>query len=155
MTDKNEAPRGAADTNKRPQNPPKRPDTSHSNKKAPPFAALGAALAQSLVPDDKGEDMLRRQMQTLDTLFTHTIHDYTGSAEPPTGHGQTHRLGFALRVQKQCIDTVKALSAMGYLEALSMSVTPPAFRQPTEKISTLPPSPPDFYERTELGENDT
>lgn len=94
-----------------PENPPKTPATE--------MALLREALATSLMPDDRGAEMLKRQLATLDALFGHMVGDYATKNHSTIGYCQSERLGFALRLQQQCVITARALSAMDYMRALT------------------------------------
>lgn len=122
------------------------------------FAKLREALAISLMPNDNGEEMLRRQMQVLEAIFDTTIAAYAGSASSPLSHAQESRLAFALRLQSQCLSTARTLSTMDYMGALKKNISPPAcghgdFKSPRacahDDLNT--PHPPSIDEQKEDG----
>ena len=83
------------------------------------MAVLKDALSQSLMPNDNGREMLKRQMATLDTLFAHLVADYAAQKNQSIGYSQNERLDFLLKLQNGCTRTARALSAMDYMDSLT------------------------------------
>ncbi len=89
-----------------------------------PMAVLKSALAQSLVPEKNGADMLKKQMATLDTLFDHVVQDYANKKHGVGGYNQTDRLDLILRLQSRCASTARTLSSMDYMKSLQACAAP-------------------------------
>ena len=87
------------------------------------FAPLREALGVSLMPDDNGEAMLRRQMQALEALFDTTLAAYANSADNPLGCTQSARIHLALRLQSHCLNTARCLNAMDYMDGLKKNIS--------------------------------
>lgn len=92
--------------------------TSARDVRETQMAVLKDALSQSLMPDDNGREMLKRQMATLDTLFAHLVADYAAQKSQSIGYSQNERLAFILRLQQNCATTARALGSMEYMAAL-------------------------------------
>lgn len=108
-------------------------NTSPPPKKTP-FHEMRVALSETISPGDSGEEMLRRQAVTLDALFHFALQEGIGTQsyhlrERPH-HLERSTLSLALQAQHQCQRTLKAIHAIDYMQALSYTVTPAAFRQP-------------------------
>ncbi len=90
-------------------------DLGMNNDAAPDgaeIAALCADLAGALVKPDYGTDTLRRQAQLLDHLL------YSVMARKVDGGGDAW-IDLVLKIQKQCMDTIKAISAVDYMQAIT------------------------------------
>jgi hypothetical protein len=122
--------------------------SSKSPTKTPkenPMAVLKSALAQSLMPDKNGADMLKKQMATLDALFDHVVDDYTNRQYGVGGYDQTERLDFILRLQSRCASTARTLSAMDYMTSLQVPAAPVI----SDLNAATAPHPPQNDEQTE------
>jgi hypothetical protein len=83
---------------------------------------LTAQLEQSLTDPTLDRDILDEQAQILNQLFATIMHDKVSKAF--TGkhyyHDATQQwLSQALRIQKQCTDTVKTKATINYMHALT------------------------------------
>lgn len=103
------------------------------------IARLCADLEHLLINPSPEPDRLQRQAHLLDcylyTVMRHNLHkDKQNGCLSETG------IDLVLRIQKQCVDTMKAESAINYMRVLA-----PA---PIHYMPPLPPPPPNFSERT-------
>ncbi|MEM6781140.1 MAG: hypothetical protein AAF569_04700 [Pseudomonadota bacterium] len=99
-------------------------------------------------------DMLHRQAHILDTMMHLVVRDAMDSARDKDRpmHFQERQINLAMRLQKQCVETMKATAAMEYMSA----ITPLPRRSPvhvTRQINKnnglAPPTPHFPTERNE------
>jgi hypothetical protein len=100
------------------------------------IAALCADLERSLASPAPGTGALERQGDLLDRLFT-AVMRHNLQNDKRNGYIDENRIGTALRIQKQCVDTLKAAGALDYMKTLAL----PRWPVP------LPP-PPQIREQT-------
>jgi len=85
--------------------------------------ALNPALDGTLMIGGHDPALLTRQVEILDRMFTLLADHKILRALDKNYYESTHAwLHFALRIQKQCIDTMKARAAIDYMENLSNHV---------------------------------
>lgn len=129
-------------------------------------------LAAALVAPDYPDAMLRRQAQILDSVFYKVMESYLPDdtpAPPPEDESEAEKiarlsaemnaarqepdlrvLDLALRVQKQCMDTAKAVGQMDYMKMLGECQAPRKPQLPVPPApASLPPSLPKNNERKE------
>lgn len=98
------------------------------------------ALTLTKLPPQKGEDILTAQAQALDVLFTRVMDEKIlgrlGNCDM-FPDSVMKWMALAMRIQKQCNDTVKTQSAIDYMNGLTSKTAPP------------PPLPPKIQEQTE------
>ncbi len=104
-----------------PHNGAPRVETSPAPAQTLPI--LITQLGETLEPSDEPEELrLKRQIATLDHVFNILMHDKVlTNLNCRHEHLPQGWLDYALRLQKQCADTHKALTASAYMNAL----TPP------------------------------
>jgi hypothetical protein len=105
---------------------------------------LSEQLADTMQNALNGPHALEAQAQLLNYMLcavtkNHLRRDIEG------GHFSPEWINLALRIQKQCIDTVKACATIQYMDMLSTGQHYTNLRC----LTTPAPPPPDFYERTE------
>lgn len=100
------------------------PDTPENTQPPPDFNQIRQHLADSLnnTPADHEADMLHRQLEALDALFHFTLSKGVGtqhfhSSAQPHYH-DARMLALSLRVQQQCVATLRTTRAMDYMQAL-------------------------------------
>lgn len=92
-------------------------DKNHTH---PTIAGLKDALAETLRIDGHDPAILNKQTAILDRLFTAILDQKVANALNSRYPESTRAwLHFALRVQKQCMDTVKSRSAIEYMDNLT------------------------------------
>lgn len=127
---------------------PSSPSTSHSDNPAASMAQVRAALAQSLMPEGDGSDILQKQMMQMDIIFNQTLQDYANCPLAATSLTQSKRMALVLKLQQNCAQTARTLRSMRYMAALEGCV----------KRGESPATPPTHRcesEQTGLGENDS
>lgn len=140
------------------------PDAQNPLKNAAPppdFYQMRQALAEGLAASTAGEDdMLRRQAEALDALFHFTLSKGVGTqhfhAKPQPHYIHADMLALALRVQQQCVATLRSTRTMDYMNALqehNLKKLPP--RPPPHEEGGDTPTPNKNNERKGLGENVT
>ncbi len=88
------------------------------------MAALRAALCASLMPDDNGAEMLKKQLATMDALFTHIAEAFADETRSELTYCQSARLDFLLKLQAGSARTARTLAAMEYMGHLQSSPKP-------------------------------
>ena len=122
------------------------------------LGAMNAKLLSLMMVEDDQSCMLRRQAQTLDTLF-HTMLGFgMESAKRQKVSPRKDNIALALQSQRQCFDTVKSLKSAEYTDAhrelvLSKAHTRESTRQKTRANTHAnkripPPSPHVSTEQT-------
>jgi len=88
---------------------------------------LCAQLADALTNPAFGSHMLRQQAQLLDRLL-YSVMTRKTQADLACGHASDDWIRLVLQIQKQCMDTVKAIGAVEYMKAITpaMRALPPA-----------------------------
>jgi hypothetical protein len=102
--------------------PPPAPTTPEPR---PPLKEITTALMATLANPASTHDRLHQQTALLHTLLC-TIIKHQSEPEIARGCEVTHEwLELALRVQKQCVDTLKASAAIDYMQSLAPRTLPP------------------------------
>lgn len=102
---------GSADTKPSNLSPTQTPPPTSMDK-------VRAQLTQLLMPDDAGEDMLKKQMAQMDIIFNHLLNDFADCPREATSLIQAKRLTLALKLQQNCAHTARSIRAMRYMAAL-------------------------------------
>ena len=94
--------------------------TNDAAETPPTLTNLKEALASTLLIGGQDPAILARQAEILDRLFT-TILDQKVAERFNSRYPQDVQawLHFALRIQKQCTDTMKSRTAMEYMNGLT------------------------------------
>ena len=87
-------------------------------------------LADAMYQPVAGPDMLRRQAYLLDQII-YALMDKHVNARIESGAYLTDWLDMIMRVQRQCMDTVKTLEAADYMRALTTK-RPPVIPPPRD-----------------------
>lgn len=101
--------------------------TDIHNTNTPDIQILTTEL-QTLLQSPPEANLLERQTQILDRLFTMILDDKVTTRLPTCGgypESVQKWLIFALKIQKQCTDTAKAKAAMDYMNGLNTVHTAP------------------------------
>lgn len=83
-------------------------------------------LREALTTPSAGGAALLRQAHLLDTMFLTVMRRYAGGDYDDhfTGKPDDKALDLAMRVQKQCMDTLRAHSAISYMQAIAPGPSP-------------------------------
>jgi len=97
---------------------------TYDNDKTPALGELCAEISAALTPARSQTEILHRQTQALDRLFSTVLDRYIG---PKLENGQSleYQLPLLLRVQRQCMDTAKAAETIAYMQGLAAKSFPP------------------------------
>lgn len=82
------------------------------------FAALCAQLEETLKDPNPFADTLVRQSDLLDKLL-YTVMRNNLKRDKSNGGFSTSGLETALRIQKQCVETIKAQGALEYMQSIN------------------------------------
>ena len=93
-------------------------------------------LAEALNRPDYGSAMLRRQAHLLDQLVYSVMNKHHEHVQT-RGYFSDDLIELVLRIQKQCVETLKAVEAIDYMKSLSSA----------RVLRPIPP-PPESGERT-------
>lgn len=108
-----------------------------------PLSTLTAQLEESLRIPGQDPALLARQAELLDQLFATLLKDKViNNLENGYSTATQDWLAFALRVQKQCVDTVKARGAIDYMQKLSAP-------RPMASSASALPHPRDIEKQTD------
>jgi len=94
----------------------------------PTIETLTAKLEETLTTAQRSDDILDAQAQILDQLFSQIIHGKVSVAFTGEHHYREdvqEWLAFALKIQKQCTDTVKTKGTLDYMNTLNHRITHP------------------------------
>ncbi len=112
---------------------------SHSTETPTPqdpqllMAEICTALTQTLsAPTTDHIDALQRQAALLNDLL-YAVMRKNMERDVRRGFFDDDRLALALRIQKQCVDTLKAASAIEYMRGLSGGAPTPLFLRNKQK----------------------
>lgn len=110
------------------------------------MSRLALSLDDAMHDPAYADRTLGRQAHLLDVMFFSVMKRYADGDydDEHTGAPDDKPLIFAMTVQKQCVDTLKALSAINYMKAIGLnsSMLPPL------PMPLPPPGPPDHDEQT-------
>lgn len=121
------------------------------------LSAMNEKFLSLMVAEDDQTCLLRRQAQTLDTLF-HTMLNFSITPST-TAYEQinlnTYNIGVALQSQRQCYDVVKSLKGFEYTDALTHHIASkrdtPSRHSDAGRDDKLEASHPPLCRTNELG----
>lgn len=80
------------------------------------LAVLDEKLKKSLTDGDTEEELLQKQLHTLDQIFSFMLNGLGESNLPITSESAQKLMQIILKVQRQCTGTARSLTAMRYME---------------------------------------
>ncbi len=99
------------------------------------ISRLTFSLREAITNPAYADTTLVRQAHLLDTMFFTVMKRYADGDydNEYTGQPDDHALAFAMSVQKQCVETLKALGAINYMKALKPALPPLPLPVPDEQ----------------------
>lgn len=103
--------------------------TDTQNTPTPNITPLTKTLEESLTDPHHNPDTLDTQSQILDQLFmtimTQNIADRLENPRPYRSDATMEWLAMALKIQKQCVETIKTKGAIDYMNSLTTKTAMP------------------------------